>query len=191
MDEGSIVLDYASPPGTSLDETDRMLRQAEKLIVRVPEVSGYSRRTGSQLGFFITEPNTGDYLIQLKKDRHRTTDEVIADIRKQIESTQPALRIDFGQVIGDMLGDLMTSVQPISIKIFGNDGETLKTLSAQIAEVINKVPGTADVFDGVVIAGPSINIIPKFDKLSQFGISPASLQYQIQTEPGGQCGRYQ
>ena len=127
MDEGSIVLDYASPPGTSLDETDRMLRQAEKLIVQVPEVSGYSRRTGTQLGFFITEPNTGDYLIQLKKDRKRTTDEVIADIRKQIESTQPALRIDFGQVIGDMLGDLMTSVQPIEIKIFGNDARTLKT----------------------------------------------------------------
>ncbi len=109
MDEGSIVLDYASPPGTSLNETDRMLREAEKLIIRVPEVSGYSRRTGTQLGFFITEPNTGDYLIQLKKNRERTTDEVIADIRKQIESTQPALRIDFGQVIGDMLGDLMDS----------------------------------------------------------------------------------
>ena len=185
MDEGSIVLDYASPPGTSLDETDRMLRQAEKLIVQVPEVSGYSRRTGTQLGFFITEPNTGDYLIQLKKDRKRTTDEVIADIRKQIESTQPALRIDFGQVIGDMLGDLMTSVQPIAIKIFGNDAGTLNGLSSQVAEIINKVPGTADVFNGVVIAGPSVNVIPKFDKLSQYGISPASLQYQIQTNQEG------
>jgi CzcA family heavy metal efflux pump len=185
MDEGSIVLDYASPPGTSLDETDRMLRQAEKLIVQVPEVSGYSRRTGTQLGFFITEPNTGDYLIQLKKDRKRTTDEVIADIRKQIESTQPALRIDFGQVIGDMLGDLMTSVQPVAIKIFGNDAVTLNGLSSQVAEIINKVPGTADVFNGVVIAGPSVNVIPKFDKLSQYGISPASLQYQIQTNQEG------
>ncbi|HZZ76661.1 MAG TPA: efflux RND transporter permease subunit, partial [Puia sp.] len=185
MDEGSIVLDYASPPGTSLEETDRMLQQVEKLIVKVPEVSGYSRRTGTQLGFFITEPNTGDYVIQLKKDRNRSTDEVIADIRKQIESTQPALRIDFGQVIGDMLGDLMTSVQPIAIKIFGNDGTTLKRLSSQVAEIINKVPGTADVFDGVVIAGPSIQIIPKFDRLSQFGITPASLQYQIQTNQEG------
>jgi len=185
MDEGSIVLDYASPPGTSLDETDRMLRQAEKLIVQVPEVSGYSRRTGTQMGFFITEPNTGDYLIQLKKDRKRSTDEVIADIRKQIESTQPALRIDFGQVIGDMLGDLMTSVQPIAIKIFGNDAGTLNGLSSQVAVIINKVPGTADVFNGVVIAGPSVNVIPKFDKLSQYGISPASLQYQIQTNQEG------
>ena len=185
MDEGSIVLDYASPPGTSLEETDRMLRQAEKLIVNVPEVSGYSRRTGTQLGFFITEPNTGDYLIQLKKDRKRTTDEVIADIRKQIEATQPALRIDFGQVIGDMLGDLMTSVQPISIKIFGNDAEVLKKLSAEVAGITGKVEGTADVFDGVVIAGPSVSVKPNFDKLAQFGITPASLQYQIQTNQEG------
>ena len=185
MDEGSIVLDYASPPGTSLDETDRMLRQAEKLIAKIPEVSGYSRRTGTQLGFFITEPNTGDYLIQLKKERSRTTDEVIADIRKQIESTQPALRVDFGQVIGDMLGDLMTSVQPVSIRIFGNDVTELKSLSVQVAAVVSKVAGTADVFDGVVIAGPSVNIVPDFDKLAQFGITPASLQYQIQTSQEG------
>jgi CzcA family heavy metal efflux pump len=185
MDEGSIVLDYASPPGTSLEETDRMLQQVEKLIVKVPEVSGYSRRTGTQLGFFITEPNTGDYVIQLKTDRNRSTDEVIADIRKQIESTQPALRVDFGQLIGDMLGDLMTSVQPIAIKIFGNDEATLKRLSSEVAEVINKVPGTADVFNGVVIAGPSVQIIPKFDRLSQYGITPASLQYQIQTNQEG------
>ncbi len=69
MDEGSIVLDYTSPPGTSLEETDRMLREVEKIIVSEPEVAAYSRRTGTQMGFFITEPNTGDYLIQLKKNR--------------------------------------------------------------------------------------------------------------------------
>jgi len=185
MDEGSIVLDYATAPGTSLEQTDQILQQVEKLIVRVPEVSGYSRRTGTQLGFFITEPNTGDYLIQLKKDRSRTTDEVIEDIRKQIESSQPALRIDFGQVIGDMLGDLMTSVQPVSIKIFGNDAQVLKNLSHQVAEIVSKVDGTADVFDGVIIAGPSVNVIPDFARLAQFGITPASLQYQVQTSQEG------
>jgi multidrug efflux pump subunit AcrB len=181
MDEGSIILDYASPPGTSLDETDRMLRQAEQLLQSVPEVETYSRRTGTEMGFFITEPNTGDYLIQLKKDRNRTTDEVIADIRSRIESTQPALRIDFGQVIGDMLGDLMSSVQPIEIKIFGNDQQTLQQLSQQVAAVVEKVQGTADVFDGIVIAGPGISIEPDYAKLSQFGITPASFQSQVQT----------
>ena len=185
MDEGSIVLDYASPPGTSLDETDRMLREAEKLITPVPEVEAYSRRTGTQMGFFITEPNRGDYLIQLKTSRKRSTDEVINEIRKKIESTQPALRIDFGQVIGDMLGDLMSSVQPIEIKVFGDDKEKLHELSKQITQAVSNVKGTADVFDGIVIAGPSISIEPDYTKLAQYGITATNLQYQLQTSMEG------
>ena len=185
MDEGSIVLDYNSPPGTSLQETDRILQQVEKIIVATPEVQAYSRRTGTEMGFFITEPNRGDYLIQLKKDRTKTTDEVIEDLRKQIEATQPALRIDFGQVIGDMLGDLMTSVQPIEIKVFGNDPQTLKDLSKQVADVVGKIDGTADVFNGIVIAGPSVTIEPDYARLAQFGLTPAGLQYQLQTSLEG------
>jgi Cu/Ag efflux pump CusA len=181
MDEGSIVLDYNSPPGTSLEETDRMLKEVEKLITAVPEVEAYSRRTGTQMGFFITEPNRGDYLIQLKKKRSKTTEEVINDIRKQIEATQPALRIEFGQVIGDMLGDLTTSVEPVEIKVFGDDNKKLQELSHQIGNVVNTIKGAADVFDGVVIAGPSISIEPDYTRLAQFGITPANLQYQLQT----------
>jgi len=181
MDEGSIVLDYDSPPGTSLEETDRMLREVEKIIKTVPEVDAYSRRTGTQMGFFITEPSRGDYLIQLKKKRDRTTNEVIEDLRKKIENSQPALRIDFGQVIGDMLGDLMASVQPVEIKIFGNDQQKLQEISRQTADLVRKVKGTADVFDGIVIAGPSISVKPDFGKLALYGITPANLQYQLQT----------
>ncbi len=185
MDEGSIVFDYSSPPGTSLEETDRMLREVEKILVTVPDVATYSRRTGTQMGFFITEPNRGDYLIQLKHDRKRTTEEVISDIRKRVEETQPALRIDFGQVIGDMLGDLMTSVDPVEIKIFGDNQEKLHDLSKQVAAVVSGVPGTADVFDGIVIAGPSVSVEPDYSKLAQYGITPASLQYQVQLSMEG------
>jgi CzcA family heavy metal efflux pump len=181
MDEGSIVLDYVSPPGTSLEETDRMLREAEKIITNVPEVQAYSRRTGTEMGFFITEPNSGDYLIQLKKNRDRTTNEVIEDLRQRIESTQPALRIDFGQVIGDMLGDLMASIQPVELKIFGNSQQKLQELSRQAAEIVGSVEGTADAFDGIVIAGPSVSIQPNYSKLAQYGVTPANLQYQLQT----------
>lgn len=181
MDEGSIVLDYSSPPGTSLEETDRMLKEAEKLITAIPEVETYSRRTGTQMGFFITEPNRGDYLIQLSKKRKRNSNQVIDDIRKKIEASQPALRIDFGQVIGDMLGDLMTSVQPIEIKIFGSDQKKLEELSKKVSDIVTNVKGTADVFDGIVIAGPSISIKPESITLAQYGITPASLQYQLQT----------
>ncbi len=185
MDEGSIVLDYNSPPGTSLEETDRMLREVEKMIVKVPEVQAYSRRTGTEMGFFITEPNRGDYLIQLKADRTRSTEDVITDIRKQIEATQPALRVDFGQVIGDMLGDLMTSVQPIELKIFGDNPQTLQGLSKQAADILSKVDGTADVFNGIVIAGPSVSIEPNYARLAQFGLTPANLQYQLQNSLEG------
>lgn len=181
MDEGSIVLDYTSPPGTSLEETDRMLREIEKIIIKEPDVSAYSRRTGTQMGFFITEPNTGDYLIQLKKSHEKTTEEVISDLRGKIEASQPALRVDFGQVIGDMLGDLMTSTQPIEIKVFGDNQAKLQTLSKQIAAVVTSVKGTADVFDGIVIAGPSVSIEPHYSILAQYNLNPTNLQYQVQS----------
>jgi len=181
MDEGSIVLDYASPPGTSLEETDRMLKEVEKEIVKIPDVQAYSRRTGTQMGFFITEPNTGDYLIQLKPNRTKSTDEVISEIRTHVESTQPALVVDFGQVIGDMLGDLMSSTQPIEIKIFGNDQQKLQGLSKQVANLVSKISGTADVFDGIVLSGPTVNVQPNFAMLAQYGVTPASFQLQVQT----------
>lgn len=185
MDEGSIVLDYTSPPGTSLDETDRILREIEKIIIKHPDVAAYSRRTGTQMGFFITEPNTGDYLIQLKKGHEKTTEEVISDLRKAIESTQPALRVDFGQVIGDMLGDMMTSTQPVEIKVFGDDQAKLQQLSKQVAKVVTDVKGTADVFDGIVIAGPSVTLVPDQARLAQYNITPNALQTQVQAALDG------
>ena len=181
MDEGSIVLDYESPAGTSLDETDRMLNEVEKIIIKTPEVGAYSRRTGTQMGFFITEPNRGDYLIQLKKVRNKTSNDVMDEIRQKVEATQPALRIDFGQVIGDMLGDLMSSVSPIEVKIYGNNQAELQKIARKVTAIVEKIDGTADVFEGIVLAGPSINIIPNYTQLAQYGISPADLQFQMQT----------
>ena len=181
MDEGSIILDYESPPGTSLEETDRMVKEVEKIIIKIPEVEAYSRRTGTQMGFFITEPNRGDYLIQLKKDRSKTSNAIIDEIRQKVEATQPALRIDFGQVIGDMLGDLMSSVSPIEVKIFGNNQAELQKIAKKVNAIVEKVKGTADVFDGIVLAGPSINIVPNYSQLAQYGITPADLQFQLQT----------
>src|SRR5438067_9859980 len=133
-----------------------------------------------QMGFFITEPNRGDYLIQLKKKRIHTTDEVIADIRSKVEATQPALRIDFGQVINDMLGDLMESVQPVEVKVYGDNIQKLQDFSKQISDIVTKTEGTADVFNGIVISGPSVTIQPKNAALAQFGLTPQALQTQVQ-----------
>ena len=179
MDEGSIVLDYKSPPGSSLDETDQILKQVEKIIQSIPEVESYSRRTGTQMGFFITEPNVGDYLIQLKKKRKRTVYAVMDEIRARIEASQPALEIDFGQVLGDILGDLSGTAQPIEVKLFGNDPLQNQDKAQQIGEVMRNINGVADVFNGIVIAGPSVIVIPKQEELAKYGLTPVDLQKQV------------
>ncbi|WP_445733645.1 efflux RND transporter permease subunit [Mariniflexile sp.] len=185
MDEGSIVLDYYSPSGTTLEETDRMLQIVNGVLDTQPEVEAYSARLGTQMGFFITEPNRGDYLIKLKDKRNKTTTEVSDEIRKRIEEKLPQLTIDFGQVIGDMLGDLMSSVQPIEIKVFGNDINKLEELSKRIATEVETVQGTADVNNGIIVAGPSLSIIPNVPILAQFGMTVADFQLQLQTQIEG------
>jgi len=180
MDEGTIVLDYSSPPGTSLDETDNILGKVDNILKTVPEVEHYSRRIGTQMGFFITEPNRGDYLIQLKREREKTTDEVIDDIRKKIENVQLPLVVDFGQVVNDMLGDLMSSVQPIEIKIFGDKPDLLKTYAEIIAELVEQVEGTADVFNGIIITGPTIEYKPDENMISHYNLNPQDIQFQLQ-----------
>jgi len=127
MDEGSIILDYWTPPGTSLSETDAMLREAERIIVSDPDVASYSRRTGEQLGFFITEPNRGDYVIKLKpRKERRGIEEVMDDLRARIAAVEPAINTDFGQLLEDNIGDLTGGTpQPIDVKIFGSDPAVL------------------------------------------------------------------
>lgn len=185
MDEGSIVLDYNSPAGTTLEETDRMLQIVNGILDTQPEVEAYSARLGTQMGFFITEPNSGDYLIKLKNKRSKTTTEVSDEIRQRVEEVLPQLTIDFGQVIGDMLGDLMSSVQPIEVKVFGDDVKVLEELSKKLAVEIETVPGTADVNDGIIVAGPALSIIPNVPVLAQLGLTVADFQLQLQTQIEG------
>ncbi|MEJ4087007.1 efflux RND transporter permease subunit [Galbibacter orientalis] len=185
MDEGSIVLDFNSPPGTTLEETNRMLSEVNHILNNQEEVEAYSARMGTQMGFFITEPNRGDYLIKLKDSKNKTTTAVADEIRQKLEMSIPQLTVDFGQVIGDMLGDLMSSVQPIEIKVFGSDVKTLQILSKQIAAEIKQVDGTVDVNDGVIVAGPTLSIIPNTYTLSQLGLTANDLQLQLQTQIEG------
>ena len=164
MDEGSIILDYWTPPGTSLTDTDAILSESEKVIQSLPDVESYSRRTGTQLGFFITEPNRGDYVIRLKPRRtRRPSDEVVDDLRARLAAVEPALRTDFGQLIEDNIGDLTGGApQPIDVKIFGEDQALLQRKAREAAGIISSVRGVEDVFDGVVIAGPALNVRPRF-----------------------------
>lgn len=190
MDEGSFVLDYNSPPGTSLDETNRMLMQVEKIIMSVPEVNSYSRRTGTQLGFFITEPNNGDFLIKLKKDRKRSVFQIIDELRQKIETEVPALAIDFGQAMQDLIGDLTNSPAPVEIKIFGPNQSIIEEKAKEVADLIRYVPGVVNVFDGIVISGPSIVIHPDPVLAARAGFTMAEIQSQLRTIMEGSADTY-
>jgi multidrug efflux pump subunit AcrB len=185
LDEGTIVLDYFSPPGTSLEETDRMLREAEKIIIAHPDVESYSRRTGIRMAFSTVPANFGDYSIQLKQSRTKKTVDVIDELRKSIEATQPALHVSFGQRISDLLGDLMSSASPIEIKIFGDNQDLLKQLAQQAETELQTINGIADINNGIVIAGPSMVFIPDQTKLAQYKISLTDFQMQINAHVGG------
>ena len=185
LDEGTIVLDYFSPPGTSVEETDRLCQQMEKIILANPNVETYSRRTGLRMAFRTVPPNFGDYSIQLKKERSQTTPEAIADLRKKIQATVPVLDVGFGQRISDLLGDLMSTPQPIEIKIFGDNYKTLEQLTLQAENILEGIKGITDINNGLVTAGPSLVFLPDQDKLSQYKISLTDFQMQLATYTGG------
>lgn len=185
LDEGTIVLDYFSPAGTSVEETDRLCQQMEKIILKNPDVETYSRRTGLRMAFRTVPPNFGDYSIQLKKVRSKTTPEVISQLRTEIEANVPALDVSFGQRIADLLGDLMSTPQPIEIKIFGDNYKSLQELSLKAETVLNKINGVADVNNGLITAGPSLVFIANQEKLNQYKISLTDFQTQLTAYTGG------
>lgn len=159
MDEGGFILDYIMPPGSSLQETNRVISHIEKIIHSVPEVESTSRRTGMQLGLAaVTEANTGDISVKLKNNRSRGIDEIIAEIRSKIAQQEPAIDVEFSQVLQDMIGDLTSVPEPIEIKLFSPDQNQLEAWGPRVADAIGKIPGVVDVLNGVddAISGPAV-----------------------------------
>ncbi|HZU10468.1 MAG TPA: efflux RND transporter permease subunit, partial [Pseudacidobacterium sp.] len=175
MDEGGFVLDYIMPAGSSLTETNRVLEHVERILQSTPEVESTSRRTGLQMGLAaVTEANTGDITVKLKKDRDRGIDEVMNDIREKIKTTEPELDVEFTQVLQDMIGDLSNAPEPIQIKIFANDQKLLNELGERVADTIGKIPGVVDVQNGVenTISGPATGFQVDPTVAARLGFTP-------------------
>jgi len=185
LDEGAIVLDYHMPPGTSLSETDRVLKEVEKIIIANPEVEAYSRRTGMAMHFGGVPANYGDYSIQLKQDHSIPTEEVSSQLRTEISANYPVLSIEFGQRIADLLGDLMSTAQPIEVKFFGDDYKKLEEISLSAEEIISKISGIADIENGLVIAGSSMVFTPNQELLNQYNLTLTDFQTQLSAYTGG------
>ena len=158
MDEGGFILDYRSAPGTSLTETDLLLRQVEAIIKANPNVDTYSRRTGTQLGGGIAEANEGDFFIRLKVGARPPIEMVMDDIRNQVEQNVPGLSIEMAQLMEDVIGDLTAVPQPIEIKLFGDNQDELQAAAKKVQAAINKVTGVVDTRDGINPAGDALEI---------------------------------
>jgi CzcA family heavy metal efflux pump len=146
MDEGAFVLDYFMPVGTSLTETDRAMRKVEGILRETPEVKSYIRRTGAELGFFATEPYTGDVLVSLSPERDRSMEDVIEGLRREIAARVPELpTVEFVPLIRDQINDMKGVEAPVEVKVFGPDYAVLRKIAAEAGERIGKVPGAVDV----------------------------------------------
>jgi multidrug efflux pump subunit AcrB len=159
MDEGGFILDYIMPAGSSLAETNRVVRHLEQILHDTPEVQNTSRRTGLQLGLAaVTEANTGDISVMLKSSRSRDIEEIMADVRSRIKTEEPAIDVEFVQVLQDMINDLTGEPQPIEIKLFSQDAAALEEWAPKVADAIGKNKGVVDVLNGIdnTISGPAV-----------------------------------
>ncbi|MDE2462004.1 MAG: efflux RND transporter permease subunit [Gammaproteobacteria bacterium] len=181
MDQGGFTLDYLAAPGTSLSETDRLLRQVGRILQQNPNVESYSRRTGAQLGGGITEANTGDFFVRLKPFPREPIAKVMDEVRSAINAQVPGLDIDLSQLMEDMIGDLTSVPQPVEIKLFSDNTAEIQALAPKVADAIGKVPGIVDVFDGVAYAGPALDIHVNITKAGLLGLDPAGVTQQLDT----------
>jgi len=190
MDEGAFVLDYIMPAGSSLQETDRVLQHVEEILRKTPEVESTSRRTGLQLGLAaVTEANTGDISVKLKKDRDRGVEEVIDDVRAKVRKAEPVLDIEFTQTLQDMIGDLTSAPEPCVIKLFSDNPDQLREWGPKVAGAIKKIPGVVDILNGIenTISGPAMtfNVDPVVAGRAGFSPQEAELDASaiLQGEP--------
>jgi CzcA family heavy metal efflux pump len=171
MDEGAFVLDYVMPSGTSLQETDRVLRHIQDILTKTPEVESYSRRTGARLALAIAEPNTGDFLVKLKRDRKRNLETIIAELRQKITSSEPAIEVEFPHILEDLVGDLAWSPQPIEIKVYNDSEAAYKEVAQLIEKWLPKIRGVVDVVNQTMVIGPAVNFRVDLEKAQRAGFT--------------------
>jgi len=183
MDEGAFVLDYTSPGGTPLQTTDRQLRIVEQEIMRTPEVASYSRRTGLEMGFFTTEPNTGDFMIKLKPRSHRKRSmrQVMEEFLGRCQARLPGMALETIAPIADRVGDIAGEPAPIEVKVFGDDPKTLLKLAEEVNAVIEKVPGTAETAHQITVTGPELAVRVDPHRAGLLGITPKDAAAALET----------
>ncbi|HKW41532.1 MAG TPA: efflux RND transporter permease subunit [Gemmatimonadales bacterium] len=181
MDEGAFVLDYWAPGGTALTETDRQLRVIDGLLARIPEVAGTSRRTGAELGLFATLQNRGDYVVRLTPEsrRRRSSFQVIDEVRQQASVALPRMRIEFVQILSDVVNDLAGNARPVEIKLFGPDLAALEAYGTRLDSALAGVAGLEDLFSGVSEPSAEMMLNIEAAEANKVGLTPAAVSQAV------------
>jgi multidrug efflux pump subunit AcrB len=181
MDEGAFVMDYFTPGGTALTETDRELHIAERILAQTPEITGTSRRTGAELGLFATQQNTGDVVARLESPslRTRSTFDVIAELRDKIGAAVPRLHIEFVQILSDVINDLAGAARPVEIRLFGPDLAALEAYAQKLAPQLEKVDGIEDLYNGVAEPSAEMQMAVNEPEANRVGLTPDQVQAAV------------
>ncbi len=158
VDEGGFVMDYYTAPGTSLVETTRQMAQVDAIVQAQPEVATFSRRLGTGLGGDLSESYHGDYFVRLKPDHARSTEAVMAAVLAAVQAKVPGVDVELAQLMEDLIGDLTSVPQPVEIKLYANDTQTLIDQANKVAAAIGKLDGIVEVKSGVKLAGDALDV---------------------------------
>jgi CzcA family heavy metal efflux pump len=189
MDEGAFVLDYFLPSGTSLQTADGFARKLEKELRATAEVQTFSRRTGAELGpVAATVQSRGDVMVRLvpRGARKRSSEEVIADLRERIQKNVPEARVEFVQVLQDVLNDLAGNPRPIELKLFGPDFDKLDETGEKLAARIKDVKGLVDLYEGHEHPSPELRFVTSRDAAARLGITPDAIAAQLRAALRGE-----
>jgi CzcA family heavy metal efflux pump len=189
MDEGAFVIDYWMPVGTSLGQSDKVVRRVEDILLKTPSVAGYIRRTGAELGFYATESHRGDILVSLKPagEREKMQD-IMDDLEKKIKGAVPELapKMELVPLVRDQINDLSGVDKPIEIKIFGPDFNVLRELAEKAGQIADKTPGVTEVISNVELGNPDIVVRTKSAEAARLGLTQMDVEAQLNAALYGQ-----
>lgn len=186
FNEGSFTINVSSLPGISLEESDKIGRQAEELLLSIPEIQTVARKTGrAELDEHALGVNVSEIEAPFEL-KDRTHAELLADVREKL-SVITGANIEIGQPISHRIDAMLSGTQAsIAIKLFGTDLNTMFTLGNRIKDLISSVDGIADLNVEQQIERPEIKIVPKREMLARYGISMPAFSEFIAVNMAGE-----
>ena len=171
FNEGSFTINVSTMPGISLDESDRIGRKVEEILLEIPEIKTVGRKTGrAELDEHVLGVNNSELEAPFVLDK-RSKREVVAEIRRKVKNI-PGINLEVGSPVSHRIDAMLSGTQAnIAIKLFGSDLNRMFELGNQIKEVIEPIEGLADLNVEQQIDRPQLQIIPKREMLAKYGIS--------------------